>query len=135
MQVTLYMITFDRGPDTTEGNEAIMIGTGFEAFDDDAEIPPEALRFATTLLVRSDRPEAVLESVRAWWTEQASGVLEIELMADDERLLSEGMRRSASELGPGEWSFRNHYVAFKAGSPEALADAREFLRDSAMRTQ
>jgi hypothetical protein len=135
MRLTLYIITFDRVPDTRSEGEAIMIGTGFESLAAGADVPPEELRFGTTLLVCSEQPEAILENVRRWWREHSHGDLEVELLAEDDRLFSQDMRRSAQELGEGDWSFRDYYVAFKVGSPEALADAREYMRDSALTMQ
>jgi hypothetical protein len=57
------------------------------------------------------------------------------LLTDDARLFAEDTRRSAAELAEGDWSFRDYYVGFKAGSAEALADVREFLRECALLVQ
>jgi hypothetical protein len=132
--LTLYFITFTQIPDVVSDAQAIIIATGFESLPEGSDIPSDELRFATTLLIRSDQPDRILASVQEWWLEHANGPLETERLTSDEHLLSADLRQSARELAEDGWSFRDAFVAYKATSAEALAEARALLRDRAIVT-
>ncbi|MET0554765.1 MAG: hypothetical protein ABW221_17115 [Vicinamibacteria bacterium] len=136
MTFGLYLVSSARVPEQHLKDEdaLLMIDTGFEGLPEDAEIPPEQMRFATTLTVCSDDVDALLQEAREHWQTHAGAPLETELLTSEARLLSEDSRQTLAELAPESWSYRASFLAFRAGSEDAWNDAREFLRDAALVT-
>jgi hypothetical protein len=136
MSFALYLVSSARVPEQhLEDEDAfIMIDTAFEDLGEETLIPPEQMRFATTLTVRSDDVGALLEEVREHWQARAGAPLDVELLTDEPGLLSEDSRQTLAELAPESWSYRASFLAFRAGSEAAWNDAREFLRDAALVT-
>jgi hypothetical protein len=136
MTFALYVASSERVPEEHLEDEGafVMIETGFEDLAEHASIPPEQMRFATTLMVRSDDVSALLEEVREHWQARTGATLELELLTGEASLLSEDSGETLAALGPESWSYRASFVAFRAGSDAAWNDAREFLRDAALVT-
>ena len=110
-----------------EDDSFVLLDTGFEDIDEEAEIPPERLCFMTTLLIRADDPAPVVAEFREWWEENAEGPLELEAIASDLSQLDEQRIQAFDELEDDSWTFRASFAAFHANNPEALAEARAFI--------
>jgi hypothetical protein len=136
MTFALYLVSSAHVPEQHLADEDafIMIDTGFEDLGEAAVIPPERMRFATTVIVRSDDVSALLQEAREHWQAQAGAPLEAELLTDEPSLLSEDSRQTLGALGPESGSYRASFVVFRADSEAAWNDAREFLRDAALVT-
>lgn len=110
-----------------EEDSFVLLDTGFEDLDEDAEIPADRLNFMTTLLVRAEDPTAVLAEFRDWWEENAEGPLELEAVSSEISQLDDQRVQALEELEDDSWTFRASFAAFHANHAEALAEARAFI--------
>jgi len=138
MALGLFLLLSDGIPNLGDEGEAIMISV---QNDDDLEVTPppdggemdpRSYGCVTTLVANYDDWDRLRQDFENWWRGIAETQAVLELLATDIALVSEDQRSSLVALERHSWSVRTPVVLFSKQQPEAEAEARRFVRESAL---
>ena len=131
MPVTLYLLRSDACPDF--GHETEMIILHEEGYSPPSDpFPRELYACMTTLVTTYDDSPAFREAVTAWWQELSGVDPVLEPLTTELSLMSPDQRETILELDPESWSVRSNVVAYPKGAPDAEAEARSLILESAL---
>lgn len=125
-----FIFITDKFPEEFVDDESsILLETGFKSKSDDDEIPLVELRFMTTVVVKSSKPEKVIEEFRRWWPENSDGEMILDLIATKITQLESGRVEVFQNMDDDSWSMKSGVVVYKASSQEAEDEARGFIKE------
>jgi hypothetical protein len=130
MSLHLYLVISEKRPDIGGSGEDLLI---VDEDTDPDEIPPESLRFMTTVLLRNSDPQCLFQDFEHWWAESGGGTPRLELLADRAEMIDRERAAEAKDLDENSWIVKAFFVAYLAAADEASAEARKIILEAELR--
>jgi hypothetical protein len=128
MKVYLYLVVSDSYPERICGGEEIIL------IRDEAEMKTELglddLGFVSTLGIRSNVSDEVLNEFLDWWGETVGISVKTKKLTSEPSSIQDYRLLEIESLGENEWTLKSTFLAYPKDSSASYERAIEFIKES-----
>lgn len=126
MTIYLYQVETNEYPENIADPESLMLVHEEDQSPDNIDF--STFNFLTTLTLKCDVVDDILEEFKAWWQENVGSEVGLELITKDSRRLKAERQQELQDIDENTWSLDTTFIAYPRDSEGAYLSAQDTIQ-------